>query len=160
MTPAVLAAGFPGGSSYYRQADAALGMTARQFRRGGGIPTLSILSATVRSVAARSQKVNGACAPFTGEEDAALLDALSRLFPHARLLPGMRILPAGRFSPIWTILAGRLIYRWICAAPRFSSASGRRCARSRQERPAAIVRSRRALANPCGESRSRRLRGQ
>jgi AraC family transcriptional regulator of adaptative response/methylated-DNA-[protein]-cysteine methyltransferase len=30
-----LAAGFPDSSSYYRQADAALGMTASQFRRGG-----------------------------------------------------------------------------------------------------------------------------
>ncbi len=35
MTRAALAAGFPDSSSYYRQADAALGMTARQFRRGG-----------------------------------------------------------------------------------------------------------------------------
>ncbi len=35
MTRAALAAGFPDSSSYYRQADAALGMTASQFRCGG-----------------------------------------------------------------------------------------------------------------------------
>ena len=35
MTRAALAAGFPDSSSYYRRADAALGMTASQFRRGG-----------------------------------------------------------------------------------------------------------------------------
>ena len=35
ITDAALSAGFPDNSSYYQQADAALGMTARQFRRGG-----------------------------------------------------------------------------------------------------------------------------
>ncbi|XNM65587.1 AraC family transcriptional regulator [Escherichia coli] len=36
ITDAALSAGFPDSSSYYQQADAALGMTGRQFRRGGG----------------------------------------------------------------------------------------------------------------------------
>lgn len=35
VTQAILYAGFPDSSSYYRNADAALGMTAKQFRRGG-----------------------------------------------------------------------------------------------------------------------------
>ncbi|VFS59307.1 Regulatory protein of adaptative response [Raoultella planticola] len=90
VTPAVLAAGFPGGSSYYRQADAALGMTAPSVSpRRWRIPTLSILSATVRSVAAWSQKVTGACAPFyRGKRTRRCLMRYPALFPHARLLPG------------------------------------------------------------------------
>ncbi len=41
MTRAALAAGFPDSSSYYRQADAALGMTASQFspRRAATVVT-------------------------------------------------------------------------------------------------------------------------
>ncbi|MFQ7388874.1 MAG: hypothetical protein ACLRP3_10685 [Escherichia sp.] len=35
MTQAILSAGFPDGSSYYRKADETLGMTAKQFRHGG-----------------------------------------------------------------------------------------------------------------------------
>ncbi len=34
ITDAVLAAGFPDSSSYYRKADGALGMTAKQYRKG------------------------------------------------------------------------------------------------------------------------------
>lgn len=35
VTQAILSAGFPDGSSYYRKADETLGMTAKQFRHGG-----------------------------------------------------------------------------------------------------------------------------
>ncbi|WP_434639631.1 bifunctional DNA-binding transcriptional regulator/O6-methylguanine-DNA methyltransferase Ada [Klebsiella sp. I138] len=89
VTPAVLAAGFPGGSSYYRQADAALGMTASQFRRGGEDTDIIYTfgdCAIGRCLVAESER--GVCAVLPGEEDAALRDELSRLFPHARLLPG------------------------------------------------------------------------
>lgn len=48
ITDAALSAGFPDSSSYYQQADAALGMTGRQFRRGGGISILPGYAATVR----------------------------------------------------------------------------------------------------------------
>jgi AraC family transcriptional regulator of adaptative response/methylated-DNA-[protein]-cysteine methyltransferase len=34
ITDAVLAAGFPDSSSYYRKANDALGMTAKQYRKG------------------------------------------------------------------------------------------------------------------------------
>lgn len=88
VTPAVLAAGFPDGSSYYRQADAVLGMTASQFRRGGDdtdiVYTLGDC-AIGRCLVAQSER--GVCAVLPGEGDAPL-DELRRLFPHARLLPG------------------------------------------------------------------------
>ena len=35
VTQAILNAGFPDSSSYYRKADQTLGMTAKQFRKGG-----------------------------------------------------------------------------------------------------------------------------
>lgn len=63
ITDAALSAGFPDNSSYYQQADAALGMTARQFRRGGGISILPGYAAMVRWDAVWWLRVNGACAP-------------------------------------------------------------------------------------------------
>ncbi|HHG8774191.1 TPA: bifunctional DNA-binding transcriptional regulator/O6-methylguanine-DNA methyltransferase Ada [Raoultella planticola] len=89
VTPAVMAAGFPGGSSYYRQADAALGMTARQFRRGG--EDIDIVyafgdCAVGRCLVAESER--GVCAVLPGEDDPSLLNELRRLFPNARLMPG------------------------------------------------------------------------
>lgn len=64
-------------------------MTARQFRRGGEDTDIIYTvgdCAVGRCLVAESER--GVCAVLPGEEDAALLDALSRLFPHARLLPG------------------------------------------------------------------------
>lgn len=89
VTPAVMAAGFPDGSSYYRQADAALGMTASQFRRGG--EDIDIVytfgdCAVGRCLVAESDR--GVCAVLPGEADGPLLDELARLFPRARLIPG------------------------------------------------------------------------
>lgn len=89
ITPAVMAAGFPDGSSYYRQADAALGMTASQFRRGGeDIDIVYTLGdcAVGRCLVAESER--GVCAVLPGEADGPLLDELVRLFPKARLIPG------------------------------------------------------------------------
>ena len=89
VTPAVMAAGFPDGSSYYRQADAVLGMTASQFRRGG--EDIDIVytfgdCAVGRCLVAESER--GVCAVLPGEADGPLLDELVRLFPKARLIPG------------------------------------------------------------------------
>lgn len=67
ITDAALSAGFPDSSSYYQQADAALGMTGRQFRRGGGISILPGYAATVRWGAVWWLRVSGACAPCCPE---------------------------------------------------------------------------------------------
>ncbi len=74
VTRAALAAGFPDSSSYYRQADAALGMTASQFRRGGAATVVTWTT--------------GDCAVLPGDNDAALLDDLRRRFPNAELREG------------------------------------------------------------------------
>ena len=89
VTPAVLAAGFPGGSSYYRQADAALGMTASQFRRGGAATVVTWTTgdcALGRCLVAQSER--GVCAVLPGDNDAALLDDLRQRFPRAELRQG------------------------------------------------------------------------
>jgi AraC family transcriptional regulator of adaptative response/methylated-DNA-[protein]-cysteine methyltransferase len=150
VTRAALAAGFPDSSSYYRQADAALGMTASQFRRGGAATVVTWTTgdcALGRCLVAQSER--GVCAVLPGDNDAALLDDLRQRFPNAELREGdpefRRRWP--RFSPTSTTAGGRYRCRWICGAPRFSCRSGRRCGRSRRARPAATARWQSILAS-------------
>ncbi len=89
VTRAALAAGFPDSSSYYRQADAALGMTASQFRRGGAAAVVIWTTgdcALGRCLVAQSER--GVCAVLPGDNDAALLDDLRQRFPRAELRQG------------------------------------------------------------------------
>ena len=89
VTRAALAAGFPDSSSYYRQADAALGMTASQFRRGGEDLDITWVCGDGplgRCLVAESER--GVCAVLPGESDALLCAELASLFPNARLHPG------------------------------------------------------------------------
>lgn len=92
ITDAVISAGFPDSSSYYQQADAALGMTARQFRRGGvdiDITWVCGDGSLGRCLVAESER--GVCAVLPGEDDALLHAELASLFPNARLHPGDEI---------------------------------------------------------------------
>ena len=150
VTRAALAAGFPDSSSYYRQADAALGMTASQFRRGGAATVVTWTTgdcALGRCLVAQSER--GVCAVLPGDNDAALLDDLRRRFPNAELREGTPIFVSRwpRFSPTSTTAGGRYRCRWICRAPHFSCRSGRRCGRSRRVRPAATARWQSILAS-------------
>lgn len=89
ITDAALSAGFPDNSSYYQQADAALGMTARQFRRGGEDLDITWVCGDGplgRCLVAESER--GVCAMLPGESDALLCAELASLFPNARLHPG------------------------------------------------------------------------
>ncbi|MCL6744825.1 bifunctional DNA-binding transcriptional regulator/O6-methylguanine-DNA methyltransferase Ada [Kosakonia sp. R1.Fl] len=85
VTDAVLAAGFPDSSSYYRQADASLGMTAQQFRRGGDATdvwyTFSAC-ALGRCLVAESER--GICAILLANSDEQLLEQLQEIFPRAQ----------------------------------------------------------------------------
>lgn len=92
ITDAALSAGFPDSSSYYQQADAALGMTGRQFRRGGGDIDITWVCGggpLGRCLVAESER--GVCAVLPGEDDALLYAELASLFPNARLHPGDEI---------------------------------------------------------------------
>ena len=89
ITDAALSAGFPDSSSYYQQADAALGMTGRQFRRGGEDLDITWVCGDGplgRYLVAESER--GVCAVLPGESDALLCAELASLFPNARLHPG------------------------------------------------------------------------
>ena len=89
ITDAALSVGFPDNSSYYQQADAALGMTARQFRRGGEDLDITWVCGDGplgRCLVAESKR--GVCAVLPGESDALLYAELASLFPNARLHPG------------------------------------------------------------------------
>ena len=92
ITDAALSAGFPDSSSYYQQADAALGMTGRQFRRGGGDIDITWVCGDGplgRCLVAESER--GICAVLPGDNDSSLYDQLASLFPNARLHPGDEI---------------------------------------------------------------------
>lgn len=85
VTDAVLAAGFPDSSSYYRQADASLGMTAQQFRRGGdaaGVWYTFSDCALGRCLVAESER--GICAILLADSDEQLLAQLQAIFPRAQ----------------------------------------------------------------------------
>ncbi|MEN0584014.1 MULTISPECIES: bifunctional DNA-binding transcriptional regulator/O6-methylguanine-DNA methyltransferase Ada [unclassified Kosakonia] len=85
VTDAVLAAGFPDSSSYYRQADALLGMTAQQFRRGGdaaGVWYTFSDCALGRCLVAESER--GICAILLDDSDEQLLAQLQAIFPRAQ----------------------------------------------------------------------------
>ncbi|WP_368541802.1 bifunctional DNA-binding transcriptional regulator/O6-methylguanine-DNA methyltransferase Ada [Enterobacter soli] len=86
VTEAVLAAGFPDSSTYYRRADSALGMTARQYRKGEAAVRYAISDCTLgRCLVAESER--GICAILLGDDDPALAAELLTLFPHARPEP-------------------------------------------------------------------------
>lgn len=85
ITDAVLAAGFPDNSSYYRQADAALGMTARQYRRGGDDTDVCYaLSHCSLGHCLVAQSERGICAILLADNEDALLEELRTIFPGAR----------------------------------------------------------------------------
>lgn len=85
VTQAILNAGFPDSSSYYRQADQALGMTAKQFRKGGDNVSVRYSLADCalgRCLVAASER--GICAILLGDDDATLVAELHELFPTAQ----------------------------------------------------------------------------
>ncbi|MDX6041076.1 bifunctional DNA-binding transcriptional regulator/O6-methylguanine-DNA methyltransferase Ada [Scandinavium lactucae] len=85
VTNAVLAAGFPASSSYYRQADSTLGMTARQYRRGGDTQRVRFtLQSCVLGRCLVAASSRGICAVLPGDSDAALIAELAQIFPNAQ----------------------------------------------------------------------------
>lgn len=88
VTQAILNAGFPDSSSYYRKADQALGMTAKQFRKGGDNVSVRYTLADCalgRCLVAESER--GICAILLGDDDATLVVDLHALFPAAQDVP-------------------------------------------------------------------------
>lgn len=86
ITDAALSAGFPDNSSYYQQADAALGMTARQFRRGGEDLDITWVCGDGplgRCLVAESER--GVCAVLPGESDALLCAELASQIGRAHV---------------------------------------------------------------------------
>lgn len=85
ITQAVLDAGFPSGSSYYRHADDILGMTAQTYRRGGQSSDIHYSTGECslgRCLVAISER--GICAVLLGDNDAQLLAELQKTLPAAR----------------------------------------------------------------------------
>lgn len=88
VTQAIFNAGFPDSSSYYRKADQTLGMTAKQFRKGGDNVSVRYTLADCslgRCLVAESER--GICAILLGDDDATLVADLHELFPAAQDMP-------------------------------------------------------------------------
>lgn len=88
VTQAILNAGFPDSSSYYRKVDETLGMTAKQFRKGGDNVSVRYTLADCdlgRCLVAESER--GICAILLGDDDARLAADLHELFPAAQDVP-------------------------------------------------------------------------
>jgi len=86
ITDAVLAAGFPDSSSYYRKASDALGMTAKQYRKGDAVVRYAIDDCSLgRCLVAESER--GICAILLGDNDAELVEELATVFPKAEHAP-------------------------------------------------------------------------
>lgn len=150
VTRAALAAGFPDSSSYYRQADAALGMTASQFRRGGAATVVTWTTGDCALGLAWWRRASAAsarcCRVITMRHCST---TCAGAFPMPSCVKATLIFVSRwpRFSPTSTTAGGRYRCRWICRAPRFSCRSGRRCGRSRRVRPAATARWQSILAS-------------
>lgn len=86
IADAVLAAGFPDSSSYYRKADGALGMTAKQYRKGDVAVRYATSDCSLgRCLVGESER--GICAILLGDNDAVLTAELLALFPNAEREP-------------------------------------------------------------------------
>lgn len=87
VTRAAYDAGFQSGSHFYQQANAALGMTARQYRQGGSQATIRFVVGTCllgEFLVAESGR--GICAIMLGNTAELLIAELETLFPNALLV--------------------------------------------------------------------------
>lgn len=87
VTRAVFDAGFQSGSNFYQQANAALGMTARQYRQGGELATVRFVVGTCRlGEFLVAESLRGICAILLGDTPEQLINELETLFPNASLV--------------------------------------------------------------------------
>ena len=85
VTDAVMAAGFPASSSFYRHADDTLGMTASQYRRGGGEqPVRYTIESCMLGRCLVATSTRGICAVLPGDDDQTVIAELEHIFPNAR----------------------------------------------------------------------------
>lgn len=86
VTRAVFDAGYQSGSNFYQQADEVLGMTAKQYRRGGERTAIQFVVGSCRLgefLVAQSER--GICAILLGNDAQSLIRELEALFPHSSL---------------------------------------------------------------------------
>ena len=105
VTRAIYSAGFGSASNYYQQSSAALGMTAREYRKRDAAQTIEYTFGQCALggvlVAATGQ---GICAIFPGDDAQAMYQALAEQFPRAQLIA------APDTGPLATGLAEILAY--------------------------------------------------
>lgn len=138
ITAAIYRAGFPDSSSYYRHADQTLGMTAKQFRKGGD--NVSVRYALTDWVYGRclvAESERGICAILPGDSDDALLAELTPFSrrPATNLPTRLFSNGCGRLSRLSTHAMCCSRCRWISREPRFNSRSGRRYAQFPAAKP-------------------------
>ncbi|HKN04476.1 MAG TPA: bifunctional DNA-binding transcriptional regulator/O6-methylguanine-DNA methyltransferase Ada [Buttiauxella sp.] len=89
VTRAVFEAGYQSGSNYYQQADAVLGMMAKQYRQGGERTAIAFVTGSCRlGTFLVGQSERGICAILLGSDAQALVVELETLFPQSSLMAG------------------------------------------------------------------------
>ncbi|RJT20001.1 bifunctional DNA-binding transcriptional regulator/O6-methylguanine-DNA methyltransferase Ada [Buttiauxella izardii] len=86
VTRAVFDAGYQSGSNFYQQADEVLGMTAKQYRRGGERTAIQfVVGSCCLGEFLVAQSERGICAILLGNDAQSLICELETLFPHSSL---------------------------------------------------------------------------
>ncbi len=163
ITAAIYRAGFPDSSSYYRHADQTLGMTAKQFRKGGD--NVSVRYALTDWVYGRCpwRRASGDLRDSPGDSDDALLAELHTLSrrPATNLLTRLFSNGCGRLSRLSThamLLSlpldiqgtafQQLVWQALCAIPCGETVSYQQLAAT-IGKPTAV----RAVASACGANK-------
>ena len=158
VTEAIYDAGFNSSGRFYDESDRMLGMTPTDYRAGGADTEIrfAVGECSLGAILVAQQRER-ACARSCSATIRTRWCAISRTDSRRReLIGGDTDLRGARGQ------GGRLrrgaggsgsTCRWTCAAPRSSSASGGRCARSRRARPRATPRSPSRIGAPQGGAR-------
>ena len=144
VTEAIYGAGFNSSGRFYAASPDLLGMTPTEFRSGGNGASIrfAVGECSLGSILVAATD-KGVCAILLGDDPDTLVRDLQDRFPRARLIGSWQR------SSAWSRRRPRAsICRSTCAGPHSSSASGRRCAGFRADRPRAMPRSPSALASP------------
>jgi AraC family transcriptional regulator, regulatory protein of adaptative response / methylated-DNA-[protein]-cysteine methyltransferase len=89
ITEAILESGFNSSSRFYEKSDEVLGMTPREYRRGGGksVIRFALGECSLGSILV-AQTERGICAILLGDDPEELLRDLEDCFPRAQLIGG------------------------------------------------------------------------
>ena len=138
VSSAILESGYGSPSRVYERTGELLGMSPATARRGapGELIRYTLADTSLGRIVVASTE-RGVCLVAFGDTDAELAEEVRRRFPRATVAPGGRAKALGSKPSSGSSMTRRVrpSCRSTCAARSSSAKSGRRCGRSRPERP-------------------------